>query len=711
MRKTVRNRVLWAAFCAVFVMFAGCGGEDDSGDNTYEGSQNQGDNPYGDGQHTGGNQGQEPVTTCTVTFYPNVPQNAGSAGLSPVMREYAAGSESQIPDDLFVLDGYRLVGWADSADATGAEYPAGYQFTVYGDRSFYAVWEISINTTVNGLVIRDNVVVEFKSDSGITAVVIPNGVVAIEDGVFVGCSSLLSVTIPASVTSIGSNAFVGCGKLTVTYAGTEEQWNALGVDTKDIYVIYGNGATSGGSQPSELTIENRVVVKCDPKATGYIRIPSGVTGIAANAFEGCSSLEIVIIPDGVVAIGGSAFKGCTNLLSLEMPGSVRYIGFDAFEYCNKFKTVNFTGTLSQLTTLVLDTNNFGVSDISVVCRYGTPDEGMCHFGDGLTIVDNIVKGCDQTLTGYVIIPNGVTEIASEAFKDCADIMGIGIPGSVTSIGDKAFKNCSSLASIAMSNTQMQIGSRVSDGCDKLTGVCYTGTLAEWIASDHSWAGVSEIDGKPVSEITELTADDFAGVTKIGINAFQRWRDLKRVTIPSYVTDIGYGPFALCTGLTSITVEGGNRRYHSDGNCLIETGTKTLIAGCNTSVIPMDGSVTSIADTAFAGCVGLTSMEIPNGVTSIGDGAFMLCDGLTNVAISDSVVRIGVIAFGGCTGLTSITIPSSVTAIEDSAFSGCSLTTVQYGGTETEWNKISKGNLDGLSGKTIIGSDGTTWTAK
>ena len=703
MRKTVRNWILRAAVCAAFVMFAGCSIFDTSDDGADESTQNPGD--------TSGQQ-QEQVTTCTVTFYPNVPAGATGAGVLAVQtRTCNSGSTYQIPDGLFALDGYRLAGWADSADAARAEYPAGYQCTVYTNRSFYAVWEISINTTVNGLVIRDNVVVEFKSDSGITAVVIPDGVVAIEDGVFGGCGSLLSVTIPASVTSIGSNAFVGCGKLTVTYAGTEEQWNALGVDTKDIYVIYGNGATSGGIQPSELTIENRVVVRCDPKATGYIRIPSGVTGIAANAFEGCSSLEIVIIPDGVVSIGGSAFKGCTNLLSIEMPGSVRYIGYDAFEYCNTFKTVNFTGTLSRLTALVLDTNNFGVSDISVVCRYGTPDEGMCHFGDGLTIVDNIVKSCDQTLTGYVIIPDGVTEIASEAFKDCAGIMGIGIPGSVTSIGDKVFKNCSSLASVAVSNTQMQIGSRVSDGCDKLTGISYTGTLPEWIESDHSWAGVSEIDGKPVSEITELTVDDFAGVTKIGINAFQRWRELNRVTIPKYVTDIGYSPFALCTGLTSITVESGNRRYHSDGNCLIETGTKTLIAGCNTSVIPMDGSVTSIADTAFAGCVGLTSVEIPNGVTSIGDGAFMLCDGLTNVAISDGVVRIGVVAFGGCTGLTSITIPSSVTAIEDSAFSGCSLTTIRYGGTETEWKKISKGNLDGLSGRTIIGSDGSTWTAK
>ncbi len=198
----------------------------------------------------------------------------------------------------------------------------------------------------------------------------------------------------------------------------------------------------------------------------------------------------------------------------------------------------------------------------------------------------------------------------------------------------------------------------------------------------------EIDGKPVSEITELAADDFAGITRIGSGAFQKWHWLNRVTIPSSVTDIGDAAFVACIGLTSITVESGNRRYHSDGNCLIETGTKTLIAGCNTSIIPMDGSVTSIEKMAFAGCIDLTSVTIPDGVICIDFGVFL-----------------------SCTSLTSVKIPSSVTSIEFGAFYyDDRLTTVQYGGTETDWSKINR-KSDGLSGKTITGSDGSTWTAK
>ena len=82
-------------------------------------------------------------------------------------------------------------------------------------------------------------------------------------------------------------------------------------------------------------------------------------------------------------------------------------------------------------------------------------------------------------------------------------------------------------------------------------------------------------------------------------------------------------------------------------------------------------MTSIGDSAFDGCTGLTSVNIPNGITSIEDQSFINCSGLTSVTIPNSVTSIGWGAFSGCSGLTSVTIPNSVTSIGEDAFYKCS----------------------------------------
>lgn len=161
-------------------------------------------------------------------------------------------------------------------------------------------------------------------------------------------------------------------------------------------------------------------------------------------------------------------------------------------------------------------------------------------------------------------------------------------------------------------------------------------------------------------LTNITIPD--SVTEIGSWSFGGCFALTSINIPKGVTNISDYAFFGCYGLTAITVADGNPVYHGAGNCLIKASEKTLIVGCKASVIPNDGSVIKIGDSAFGNCKGLTSIVIPEGVVEIDDYAFT-----------------------GCRDLTSVTIPESMKKIDANAFEDCfALSDIYYAGSESEW---------------------------
>jgi hypothetical protein len=126
---------------------------------------------------------------------------------------------------------------------------------------------------------------------------------------------------------------------------------------------------------------------------------------------------------------------------------------------------------------------------------------------------------------------------------------------------------------------------------------------------------------------------------------------------------------------------------------------------HTVTLNLKDGVTSIGDSAFSGCSGLTSCTIGSGVTSIGEWTFHDCSGLTNIVIPDSVTTIGTWAFNYCSSLTSIDIPDSVTSIGSWAFEGCkSLTSIDIPSGVTN---IGSSAFRDCSGLTSIVSNPTT----
>ncbi len=108
----------------------------------------------------------------------------------------------------------------------------------------------------------------------------------------------------------------------------------------------------------------------------------------------------------------------------------------------------------------------------------------------------------------------------------------------------------------------------------------------------------------------------------------------------------------------------------DGKKVMKIGDSAFKGCIGLTSVEIPSSVTEISDSAFSGCIGLTSVEIPSSVRWILDSAFSGCSSLTNVEIPSSVREIGANAFEGCIGLTSVEIPSSVKKIDWSVFEGC-----------------------------------------
>ncbi len=305
-----------------------------------------------------------------------------------------------------------------------------------------------------------------------------------------------------------------------------------------------------------------------------------------------------------------------------------------------------------------------------VLKMYTGKEAQLYIPRGVTVIGGSAL-CWKSDVTDIIIPDGVTHIGETAFMGCSKLKSVTIPNSVTWIGKWAFSSCSSLTSIQIPRKVTEIGENILRGCSELETI----TVAPGNPVYHSAGNclIRTATKELIAGCKNSVIPEDGSVVKICSGAFGSCAPAD-IRIPSCVTNVPQDAFPERKGIQTITVGPGNPFYHSASNCLIATKSKVLIIGCNNSVIPNDGSVTSIGSHAFEKCTALNAITIPYGIQVIQNCAFEGCTALTQITLPDSVTAMGYGAFRECTALTGIQIPSRVTEISLQLFMRCVLLT-------------------------------------
>ena len=292
--------------------------------------------------------------------------------------------------------------------------------------------------------------------------------------------------------------------------------------------------------------------------------------IGESAFYG-SKFTSIVLPEGLEVIEDGAFHSCDYLQKIIFPSTLREIGKNAFRYCQSINQVVIKDMASWCS-------------ISFENNYANP----CKAGEGY------LYDANEELIEHLQIPDDVTSISSFAFCDVTCLKSITFPEGLKEIAADAFVNCSGILQCYIPSILMWCQVKIANsdalprveyyvGGELLTSLVIPASVATVPA--HSFAGCQSL----ASVILEN------GVTAIGAGAFSGCPSLIAITLPESLTQIGESAFRGCTSLIAIT---------------------------------LPESLTQIGESAFRSCTGLKEMHIPASVVYIGKYAFTDCSGFT-----------------------------------------------------------------------------------
>ena len=230
---------------------------------------------------------------------------------------------------------------------------------------------------------------------------------------------------------------------------------------------------------------------------------TGLTLINMNSFYGCSGLSSITIPNTVTGIGTCAFASCSGLSSITIPAYVDRVGSMAFDGCSSLSSVYFEGNVAQW------------------CRID-----FIQGSNPLIQAHNLYIG--HCIVTDLVIPEGVTEIKTDAFRGATCLTSLTLPNSVTTIGSIAFYNCTGLGgTLTLPNSVTTIGYSAFSGCSNLNEAIMLGVNPP-IIGRNAFANSNFTIYVPYESLNDYKTTD-------------NWSDYEGRIFPmAYTTIPGYG---------------------------------------------------------------------------------------------------------------------------------------------------------------------------
>jgi prepilin-type N-terminal cleavage/methylation domain-containing protein len=639
-------------------------------------------------------------------------------------------------------------------------------------------------------------------EAGMSTLIIPEGVTHIGDDVFLCCYNLQTLSIPDSIQYIGD--FVE--SLEFYNLSLNEYDNAFYLGNENnpyVYLVKGNTNATSITIHSDVKVvnvsafmncyslqynefrygkylgteENPYLVLCQVKdEIADLFINEQTKYLHHGACHGSWSLMKIAIPKSVIVIHESSFPQMTNEIyyagTEEQWNNIQVNGDYTMTYPDQFSETTFyyncdnSDWQDSLITLSAGLYAAGTIDDYYNGRISILDAQLNMIkswselldNNSITVNNNEINTVSTSLSGDLIIGEGITDLSYSSFNNCSNLTKIVLPETITGLSASAFEGCTNLtyneydngcyigtysnpymifvkaksldiASIVIhEDTIFACNSGLMD-CSNITSITWPAKLKSIpsyffknctsLTSIELHEDITNIEQDAFNGCTALTSITIPeGIKNINWGLFDGCTSLKTVNLPSTITGIDYYAFSNCTSLENINIPDGIT-YIGEGafsNCtslsFAEYDNGYYLGNENNPYVifmkPTSTTVTSITihddavaiePSAFYGCTAVTTLDLGDGIKSVEMYTLSSLTNLKNVTIGKGLTSVGYGMFAGCKNLESIILPENVKSVDNDAFIRCSgLTTVTMNGVESIY---LGGFQDCTSLKTVI----------